>query len=70
MVRVRLIVSQHILTRLVSPAMILGRYMGRWGSSGKKEASKYDGKKAVPGGIISPSTASDVSDTVIEEESC
>ncbi len=65
MVRVKLIVSQHILTRLVSPAMILGRYMGRWGSSGKKENSDHDGKKAA----VSPSTTGDVSDTADSEES-
>jgi hypothetical protein len=58
------------MTRLVSPDMILGRYMGRWGSSGKKDASKFDDKKSIPGGMISPSTTSDVSDTVIEAESC
>lgn len=67
MVRVKLIVSQHTMTRLVSPAMILGRYMGHWGSLGKKGPS--DGKKAVPEGIVSPSTTSDVTDTAIEEES-
>jgi hypothetical protein len=55
------------MTRLVSPAMILGRYMGHWGSLGKKGPS--DGKKAVPEGIVSPSTTSDVTDTAIEEES-
>ena len=70
MVKVKLIVSQHTMTRLVSPDMILGRYMGRWGSSGKKDVSKFDGKKSIPGGMISPSTTSDVSDTVIEAESC
>ena len=64
MVRVKLIVSQHILTRLVSPAMVLGRYMGRWGSSGKKETSDHDKKAAV-----SPSTTGDVSDAGISEES-
>jgi len=70
MVRVKLIVSQHTLTRLVSPAMILGRYMGRWGSSGKKGSSDdSDGKKAAPGGIVSPSTTSDISDIAVEEES-
>lgn len=70
MVRVKLIVSQHTLTRLVSPAMILGRYMGRWGSSGKKGPSDdSDGKKAAPGGIVSPSTTSDISDIAVEEES-
>ncbi len=70
MVRVKLIVSQHILTRLVSPDMILGRYMGRWGSSGKKEASEDGGKKAAPGGIsVSPSTTGDVSDSAVSEES-
>ena len=70
------------MTRLVSPDMILGRYMGRWGSSGKKDVPKFDGKKSIPpvqsntrnmdsaGGMISPSTTSDVSDTVIEAESC
>lgn len=55
------------MTRVVSPVMILGRYTGRWGSAGKKGPS--DGKKAVSGGIVSPSTTSDVSDTVIEEKS-
>ena len=58
------------MTRLVSPDMILGRYMGRWGSSGKKDVPKFDDKKSIPGGMISPSTTSDVSDTVIEAESC
>ena len=54
--RVKMIVSQHTMTRLVSPAMILGRYMGRWGSSGKQGAKKNELASA---GIVSPSTTSE-----------
>ena len=64
MARVKLIVSQHSMTRLVSPDMILGRYTGRWGSTQKETRDKND----VSGGIVSPTTTSDVSDNNATEE--
>jgi hypothetical protein len=54
MVRVKLIVSQHVMTRLVSPAMILGRYIGRWGTSAKQGNSDAE-KESDSGRLVSPS---------------